>query len=281
MVEANRVILVPTFHSMPRVCVYCGRSGSKITREHLWPSALHSRLQVARDQRQNHFWSARERQKDIQSEPTIRDVCDKCNNGPLSELDAYICALWDTQFKAIRARGESVVFTYDYKLLTRWLLKLCFNSSRIHKNDHFVYADYVNYILKGGPHIGQFCVFLQIVPPGSIPIRDIPKMPSGVPRVYKPHAHRIGFYWFRDPPLNQKLLRAVHLRSFSFFIAFFRECEPVEEIDFFIERFSFRRPETQILSPNTAVVTITCDGIDAWQSFRASRTELTFGTMPD
>jgi hypothetical protein len=73
------------------------------------------------------------------------------------------------------------------------------------------------------------------------------------------------------------MLRAVHLRSFSFFIAFFRHGESSEEIKVFVESFLFTRPETKVLLPTSEPVTVACDGIDAWQSFRRSRSELVFG----
>lgn len=261
-------------------CVFCGQSEGKITREHLWPTALHSRLQIARNQRLDQFWSARER-KTIPSEPTIRDVCQSCNNGPLSELDAYICNLWDTQLRVLRKRGDRIVFQYDYGLLTRSLLKLCFNAARMHKNDLPVYKDYVRYILNGECSPADFRVFVQVVPPGYITIQEIPSMPAGISRIYKPHGHRVGFYFFKDTPGRQKMLRAIHLRSFSFFIAFFKPGGSSEEIDVFVESFLFTRPETRVLLPTSEPVVVTCDGIDAWHSFRRSRSELVFGPWRD
>jgi hypothetical protein len=62
---------------------------------------------------------------------TIADVCSDCNNGPLSELDAYICALYDQYFFRFPERGDVVDFEYDWSLLGRWLLKISYNAARM------------------------------------------------------------------------------------------------------------------------------------------------------
>jgi hypothetical protein len=40
------------------------------------------------------FW-LRRANVEIEGEPKLRDVCQACNNGVLSRLDAYICELFD------------------------------------------------------------------------------------------------------------------------------------------------------------------------------------------
>jgi 5-methylcytosine-specific restriction endonuclease McrA len=70
-----------------RQCAYCGSEGN-LTREHLWPTSLHKRLSATNDVTQSLFW-LRRINAEIEGEPTIRDVCSACNNGPLSNLDAY------------------------------------------------------------------------------------------------------------------------------------------------------------------------------------------------
>jgi hypothetical protein len=102
-----------------------------MTREHLWPAKLHERLLRANSQAQSAFW-LRRLEKPIPSEPQIRDVCARCNNGVLSQLDTYICELFDRSFIHIPARYERVTFEYDYHRLKRWLLKISYNSARVH-----------------------------------------------------------------------------------------------------------------------------------------------------
>src|SRR5277367_1688101 len=112
-----------------RTCAYCG-SDRSLTREHLWPDGLHRRLAEMAVEDNVGFWVAKIG-KEIQSEPTVRDVCAACNNGDLSKLVTYICKLFDTHFIHLLERYEKVMFEFDYHLLKRWLLKICFNSARI------------------------------------------------------------------------------------------------------------------------------------------------------
>jgi hypothetical protein len=111
-------------------CAYCG-SNAPLTREHLWPAALHQRLANAREDKSSVFWLAKIN-KVIPNEPTVRDVCANCNNGILSALDGYICELFDRSFVTILKRYERLEFEYDYHRLKRCLLKICYNSARIH-----------------------------------------------------------------------------------------------------------------------------------------------------
>ena len=115
-----------------KVCAYCGSAGV-LTREHLWPASLHKRLLEANESAGSLFWLRRTK-SEIQGEPKIRDVCQACNNGYLSQLDYYICTLFDLYLVTIRRRHESVEFEYDYHLLKRWLWKMCFNSARMHNS---------------------------------------------------------------------------------------------------------------------------------------------------
>jgi hypothetical protein len=52
----------------------------------------------------------------------------------LSQLDGYICALFDRYFIYLCQRHATVRFEYDYHRLKRWLLKMSFNSARVHES---------------------------------------------------------------------------------------------------------------------------------------------------
>ncbi len=88
---------------------------------------------TANAQQQTAIW-LRGLNKELKSEPTIKDVCDTCNNVTLGRLDDYVCNLFDTQFIDIPQRGNSVTFRYEYHSLKRWLLKISFNSARLHES---------------------------------------------------------------------------------------------------------------------------------------------------
>jgi len=62
--------------------------------------------------------------------PVVRDVCSKCNNGPLSALDSYGNKLADRYFDKLLDLSVDVRFECDTECLLRWLLKLLFNDAR-------------------------------------------------------------------------------------------------------------------------------------------------------
>jgi hypothetical protein len=80
------------------------------------------------------------------TEVTIRDVCAKCNNGVLAQLDAYGKKLAVRYFKEV-VKDVTVRFEYDYDSLLRWLLKIQYNASRAYKSPSRVYEAYVPYIM--------------------------------------------------------------------------------------------------------------------------------------
>jgi hypothetical protein len=195
-----------------RLCAFCGSEGS-LTREHLWPASLHRRPVAANQNTGNLFW-LRRIDREVQGEPTLRDVCDLCNNGVLSDLDAYVCRLFDRYFVRILQRYERVNFEYDYHLLKRWLLKMSYNSARIHNSiDLFAYP-------------GK-------LPPDRLGGADLVDAPS----TWEPQDNRCGHMYFNVAGVGQKVLRAVHLRSYSFFLAFFEPGGKSATLKHFTETF--------------------------------------------
>jgi hypothetical protein len=142
----------------------------------------------------------------------------------LFQLDAYICELFDRYFIYIYQRHATVRFEYDYHRLKRWLLKMSFNSARVDGSmDLFVYADLLRYIRGESLSAGRSVqLYVQLSCPGEIPrehLRD-PEL-IGAPIVWEPKDNRVGLVVFNAEGVGRKVLRAVHLRSFSFFLAFF------------------------------------------------------------
>lgn len=139
---------------MSRRCAFCDNPG-QITREHLWPAGLHERLRTANGDSESSFW-LRRTDSEFAGGPTLKDVCQTCNNGVLSILDSYICELFDRYFATILERGQKVRFEYDHHRLKRWLLKMCFNSARIHhSNDEFAYLPLLPYIRGEDDALGR------------------------------------------------------------------------------------------------------------------------------
>lgn len=253
------------------VCAYC-KSPEPLTREDLWPRALHRRLVAANASTKPAFWSLRS-QRATPSEPKIRDVCGKCNNVILSELDSYMCCLFDSTLVHIPERDELVEFAFDYHLLKRWLLKLCFNSARFHKSgDLFALEAMLPYILGKDDSFGKSVqLFLQLVYPEEVPAEDItPDAPSERPLIFKPTIHRVGHVFFRVSGVGEKLLRAVHLRSFTFVLAFFKPNERRAVQDDFAKVLTSHTGAV-LLRPSQPRIKVACNGIGAWASTEGSR----------
>lgn len=254
------------------LCAYCYEP-KPLTREHLFPASLHRRLLATNGQNHSSFWLAR-LNRTIPNEPTIRDVCADCNNGILSDLDAYICKLFDSTLVQIPLRHERITFQYDYHLLKRWLLKACYNSARIHGSlDLFALEAMVPYILGKDDKLGRSSqVFLQLSFPEEIPEQDISaELLSEGPIILNPDINRIGHMYFRASGIGKKLLRAVHLRSFIFYLAFYEKAGGRSEQDFFARIFTSIMSGTTLLKPNMPEIVVECDGVGAWTAFKTSQ----------
>lgn len=254
-----------------RQCAYCNAVGP-LTKEHLWPAALHRRLVRCADEQQNRFW-LRKINREIEAEPTIRDVCAECNNVSLSALDSYICELFDRFFVRSLDRHEEVKFEFDYHRLKRWLLKMSFNSGRVHSAiDLFVFPPLVPYINGQNEVLGRTVqLYVQLEYPALISDHSITKETPNSSFLFRPTSHRVGHAWFDVPGVGKKLLRSVHLRSFSFFLAFFEKDAGASIAQDFAKEFLARTSAMRLLRSSRSKVTLICDGCDAWQSFNDAR----------
>jgi len=71
--------------------------------------------------------------------------------------------------------------------------------------------------------------------------------------------------------VGQKVLRAIHLRSFSFFLAFFTPGGRRSEVADFSTAFLSNMPATVLLSPSRTAADVLCNGTDAWKSLEGAR----------
>ncbi|HJS87601.1 MAG TPA: hypothetical protein VJ779_19275 [Acetobacteraceae bacterium] len=193
-----------------KMCAYCGQPGR--SREHIFPTWLiektpdfTAKLSVAAG-------------KVSQNEHVVYDVCEPCNNGPLSLLDTYAKGLYERYFSTIVTSGE-VEFSYDFARLTRWLLKVSFNAARKARADATSFEAAIPYILGLDRQCPDRLLFLaEVVTPSTI-VRD------GKESVIDPDDHRAGAMHFRGGPafVFIKEGRFVALNSFYFYIVFLHE----------------------------------------------------------
>lgn len=243
-----------------------------MTREHLWPAALHQRLLNANSQEENAFWLARLR-KYIPSEPKIRDVCANCNNGHLSQLDSHICALFDKYFVHIPNHGDRVEFAFEYHTLKRWLLKMGYNCARIHNSPDLIPLERLRaYILGTDQKLGASVqVFVQLAYPEHIRATELnaDADPSQV-TIFCPEIHRTGHALFRPNPNDQKLLRTVFLRAFHFYVAYWEPGKGRAQQNDFEAALKERWSAVHLLRPSVQRLTLSCTGAGAWQTHKGA-----------
>ena len=183
----------------PRLCAYCKNAGL-LTKEHIWPQWL-NKLEPSYAMR----FSAKA-QKVFAGDLIVSDVCATCNNGPLSALDAYAHGLHAPFLSRILAEGEEISFEYDFNLLTRWLLKVSFNSARATGRDEQFFQPLVLYMLGESSKPEFVSVMLDIVAPSVI---------NG--RTLEPRAVRCaGIFVGRSRPWV--CVRLVAINSYYFYI---------------------------------------------------------------
>jgi len=158
---------VATVVAGPRSCAYCN-AVSGLTREHVFSKFIDSR--DAKQGRKPSLTNVRagSDEKVVSGEVTIADVCSKCNNGFLSELDNYGAQLYDTFFDISPRPGKQVRFACEYGRLLRWLLKLAYNAGRARKWPHHLLQPIIHtvpYIMGNDPRPVSLDLFLQLVTP--------------------------------------------------------------------------------------------------------------------
>lgn len=209
-----------------KTCAYCD-GPSPFTREHIWPSGF------LRRQSFDVKFSARA-EKTFKGDLVIADVCARCNNGPLSDLDSHACELYDRRFAKPVGPAEVVPFTYDYGLLMRWLLKVSYNSSRAIGTDARVLARYRDTILSRDPCSPVWVVAkLATVGPS-----DMLNSKTGErKRLYPKGVARCGPIVLPGIDVREEaILRCVMINSFNFSLVITRTPKPSEKLALALSR---------------------------------------------
>lgn len=174
-------------------CAYCDGPGP-LTRDHVWPECFLART----GRTAAHF--AHQSGKAHGADYVVADVCSRCNNEILSELDSYFCGLYDQFFAEVRGFDSSVEFQYDFDRLARALLKISFNSARACGSEHEYLRQVRSYTLTGQPRPAQLALFLEVVSPSVVTNQSpdttrtvLPKnlYRTGVATLLTPHGHRV------------------------------------------------------------------------------------------
>jgi hypothetical protein len=149
----------------------------------------------------------------------IKDVCSSCNNGVLSELDAYGKSLFLQFFREPAYRGETFEFRYDHSLLVRWLLKLCFNSARVHNADTYILKKYARYISRLEPMPGDVVVYVHLICPtdvSTLPLMAAQRIIGNPDYIERPEWFRLTQFRPDVQYLTELVQRQVYIDSYCF-----------------------------------------------------------------
>ncbi|EDX6482754.1 TPA: hypothetical protein N2F35_001341 [Salmonella enterica] len=155
------------------LCVYCGQEG-KVTREHILPAFIYE-YQYNIGSGKMIGWQEKPK-KLIYGEAKIKDVCTHCNVVILCELDGYVKNLLEKSgFFTENFSQKNVNIRYNYSLLSRWLLKVAFNSSRASDNKLFFFDKYKNIILGKTKDFSNFAMSAGLFKPLKLTAIEIIK----------------------------------------------------------------------------------------------------------
>jgi hypothetical protein len=208
-------------------CSYCNAISTP-TKEHIWPSNIIKKYEEKLASYNKKI------DKLVYSDPVIKDVCAKCNNEMLSELDAYLSKLYDSHLYQSLNPGDSTKIEFDFEMLLRALLKISYNSSRALANEDIKKAHdkFRNYILKGG-YLTGVQLRLLVVTSAKV-IADGELLDQMFP-VTQLRCADIAY----DGVLNNRfIVRLVAINSFWFYLIISKKPEKKDKWKKFIAGFS-------------------------------------------
>lgn len=147
-------------------CAYCGKN-KKATREHVTPDFIYKLL---KQQDGEHLsWNSHFDTYKRNVESVIKDVCVTCNTDYLAKLDSYGQEFVETNNIHQATYLTNLILNYNYSLLSRWLLKIAYNSTRMTKGDNSTFIPYINYLLYGNedeaPNNKYFFIIIELLKP--------------------------------------------------------------------------------------------------------------------
>ncbi|GGP76602.1 MULTISPECIES: hypothetical protein [Shewanella] len=129
--------------SKKKCCAFCGVQ-KKLSREHVFPNGVIRKLEEG-------MLSLNDKSdKVFKADLVVKDVCEPCNNGILSEIDGRFVKLFEDNMLQPIQPGDNVEFEFNYNDLLRELLKISYNSARASADGFKAVAalrKYVPYIL--------------------------------------------------------------------------------------------------------------------------------------
>jgi hypothetical protein len=249
-------------------CTYCNKS-AVATREHVIPAFIY-RFQKELEKKVIGWNEAA--QKMTGGEFQVKDVCEKCNGGVLSQLDSYgKDFLTSSGFLVQNYTSLTSDLTYNYDLLSRWLLKISFNSSRTDGDHKHLFEKFTPYILTGTPL--PLKNDISIIAALAAPIKtqnlndeyDVLRDLAGASGRVNPFFMRIAY----GPDYYKAFtLRIVMFGPLIFFLLMFRPGTPVGISANETKKFLKETPKTLLLQRNRPRVFLEA-GSTTWLEYYA------------
>jgi len=195
-------------------CAYCDKECNP-TREHVVPRWYIKA--VGKDGIET--FNARSPTKHIRGDILVKDVCKECNSGPLGTLDAYGKRLYFDLLRHPVYYGESVDLNCDYELLLRWLLKLCFNSARVHNSDVSILVKYKDFLLGNSPIPAPVSTYAHLVAAtdfGTTPPTPAHRIIGGDDDIDEPRWFRLTQFRTNVDFMSEIVQRQVYIDGFCF-----------------------------------------------------------------
>lgn len=197
------------------ICSYCNKDKS-LTHEHIIPDWY---LKIDPSPEDEGFLE-RIPHRFLTTDIVIKDVCADCNNLHLSKLDSYGKLLYESYFAEHIYKGENVEFKYDYNILIKWLIKMSYNSARIHKTDLEILNSYAHILISETSLPESVFVYCDTIAPsyqnhqGELEIASR----NCSEEITKPEWFRVGV--FRVPKFDSInwAFRHVSINSYAFYI---------------------------------------------------------------
>lgn len=200
-----------------KVCAFCGKKGP-FTREHVIPDFLY------RKHPEQKFGYNPKADKFITWEAIIRDVCEACNNGPLSQLDRYGQVFYvDNKCERQYTTDKTLLINYDYNPLLRWLLKISFNAIRSAGGYSDLLLESIPFILEGESVPLHIYLFLEIVRSHRITEEDRKYLPEEAKNWDTLPAEMFRAGWIVIPSDVHFVGRYVAINSFYFHLFIFHK----------------------------------------------------------
>ena len=196
------------------ICSYCDQDGV-LTREHIIPSWYYKFVE---DRKGLGFLDKAKKNKILDTELVIKDVCSKCNSNELSGLDSYGKELFLKQISSYVFSEVKLHLSYDFSQISRWLLKVAFNSARAHSSDIGILSKYKNIILGKAAVPDHFSIRLFTIAPAALVNNVISIAEKDENLIDTPDWFRIGVFRVKDYDSHNWALRHVTINSYSFLL---------------------------------------------------------------